>query len=256
MAGKFFENLSDNYLKLLNYEEDFNVAINVGESPNTKTFRAHSTILKYRSLYFNNELANTCKDENCIKIINLNHISIQQFEIIIRYIYGGVVTLEKLDALLIFDLMLITHELLFDVLTKFLELYLIKTNTSWLRLNFTRIYEKSFQNNKFLELQKWYNNIVTKYPNKVFDSENFTFLQENALISLIGHEDLQMEEVKIWNYIIKWGIAQDPNLSFDPSNWTKENFLSLNTILKNCLPLIRYFQMSNDDIIEHVQPYH
>ncbi|RIB30728.1 hypothetical protein C2G38_1423265 [Gigaspora rosea] len=152
--------------------------------------------------------------------------------------------------------MLITHELLFDELTKFLESYLIKTNASWLRLNFTRIYEKSFQNNKFLELQKWCNNIVTKYPNKVFDSENFTSLQENALISLIGRDDLQMEEVKIWNYVIKWGVAHDPNLPFDPSNWTKENFLSLNTILKNCLPLIRYFQMSNDDIIEHVQPYH
>ena len=37
-----------------------------------------------RSLYFRNKLANTGKDENNIKIIDLKHISIQQFEIIIK----------------------------------------------------------------------------------------------------------------------------------------------------------------------------
>ncbi|KAF0416229.1 serine-enriched protein [Gigaspora margarita] len=49
-----------------------------------------------------------------------------------------------------------------------------------------------------------------KYPNKVFESEDFNVLQENALVSLIECDDLQMEKIKFWNYIIKWGIAQNP----------------------------------------------
>ncbi|RIB17212.1 hypothetical protein C2G38_2037920 [Gigaspora rosea] len=64
-----------------------------------------------------------------------------------------------------------------------------------------------------------------------------------------------MEEVKIWNYVIKWGIAQNTGLSSDPEEWSNENILTLKTTLKNCLPLIRYFQISGDDLYEYIQPY-
>ncbi|RIB06106.1 hypothetical protein C2G38_2148205 [Gigaspora rosea] len=84
---KFFEKLSNIYLELLNDEEDFNIIINVGEPPNTKIFRAGSIVLKYRSLYFRNELANINSDENYVKMVNLKHVSTQQFEIIIKPLY-------------------------------------------------------------------------------------------------------------------------------------------------------------------------
>ncbi|RIB05253.1 hypothetical protein C2G38_613989 [Gigaspora rosea] len=98
MTAKFFEKLSSNYLELLEDKEDFNVIIKIGEAPNAKVFQAHSAILKHRSLYFNNELKIADKDNNSIKTINLKNISIQQFEIIIKYIYGGIALLENLDA--------------------------------------------------------------------------------------------------------------------------------------------------------------
>ncbi|RIB08105.1 hypothetical protein C2G38_374623, partial [Gigaspora rosea] len=132
----------------------------------------------------------------------------------------------------------------------------IETNSSWLRLRFSHIYKTSFQNNQLQDLQKWCNDIVAKYPDKLFESEDFTSLPENALISLIRRDDLQMEERKIWNYVIKWGIAQNPGLSSDPTSWTNENFLALKATLKNCLPFIRFFQMTNDDIVDIVNPYH
>ncbi|CAG8743153.1 6058_t:CDS:2 [Ambispora leptoticha] len=145
MALKFFETLSNNYLELLDDKEDFNVNISVGESPNTKTFQAHSAIVKYRSLYFRNKLANISKDKNNIKTLDLKHVTKQQFEIIISH-----------NASFIFELMLIAHEFLFDELTKRLETHLIEVEAHWLRLHFTSIYQKSFQNNKLQALQKWY----------------------------------------------------------------------------------------------------
>ncbi|RIB18187.1 hypothetical protein C2G38_2142247 [Gigaspora rosea] len=151
--------------------------------------------------------------------------------------------------------MLIAYEFLFEELAKHLETHLIEKEAHWLRLNFTRIYQKSFQNNKFQELQRWCNDFLVKYPSKIFDSEEFISLQENALISLISRDDLQMEEVKIWNHVIEWGIAQNPDLPSDPEEWSLENFLALKTTLQNCLPHIRYFQMSGDDIFNYVQPY-
>ncbi|RIB03394.1 hypothetical protein C2G38_784438 [Gigaspora rosea] len=153
--------------------------------------------------------------------------------------------------------MLVAYEFFFDELAKNLETHLIETETHshWLRLNFTRIYQKIFQNNKPQELQKWCNDIVVKYPNKIFDSEDFFSLQENTLVSLISRDDLQMKEVKIWNHVIKWGIAQNPGLPSDPEDWSNENSIVLKTTLRNCLPHIRYFQMSSDEVIYNVRPY-
>ncbi|RIB24782.1 TLD-domain-containing protein [Gigaspora rosea] len=141
--------------------------------------------------------------------------------------------------------MIVSCEFLLEELVKYLETYLIEKNAHWLL----------FQNKQFQELQKWCNDIAAKYPSKVFESENFATLQENALVSLIGRDDLQMEEVKIWNYVIQWGIAQNPGLPSDPKNWSGENFLALKITLQNCLPLIRYFQLSGDDITDKVKPY-
>ena len=37
--------------------------------------------------------------------------------------------------------------------------------------------------------------------------------------------------------------------------WNHENFITLKTTLRNCLPHIRYFQMPGKDIANYVQPY-
>ncbi|RIB28875.1 hypothetical protein C2G38_2137128 [Gigaspora rosea] len=169
--------------------------------------------------------------------------------------YGGVVLLVNHNASFIFELILIACEFLFDELAKYLETHLIETKAHWLRLNFTRIYQNIFQNNELQKLQKWCNDIVAKYPDKIFESENFSSLQENVLVSLISRDDLQMEKIKIWNLVIKWGIAQNPGLVSNPKNWSNETFLSLKTTLQNILPHIRYFQMSSDDINNNVQQY-
>ncbi|RIB00056.1 hypothetical protein C2G38_1358562, partial [Gigaspora rosea] len=133
--------------------------------------------------------------------------------------------------------------------------YLIESKSSWLRLHFSRVYQKSFQNDKLHEFQKWCNDNIVKYPDKFFDSEDFTSIKENALVSIIKRDDLQMKEANIWKHVIKWGIAQNSDLASDLKNWTNENFLTLKNILKNCLPHIRYFQMSAEDIIDNVRPY-
>ncbi|RIB13710.1 hypothetical protein C2G38_2097691, partial [Gigaspora rosea] len=84
MTIKHFEKLSNNYIELLEKGIDFNVIIKVGKSTNIREFKAHSSILKCRSFYFQNKLKDSLKDVNSIMKIDLeSHITIQQFEIII-----------------------------------------------------------------------------------------------------------------------------------------------------------------------------
>ncbi|RHZ84884.1 hypothetical protein Glove_74g196 [Diversispora epigaea] len=51
----------------------------------------------------------------------MSNISIRIFNIIIKYIYGGIISLEKLENSVIFDLLIISNELNLDELGEHLQ---------------------------------------------------------------------------------------------------------------------------------------
>src|SRR5437763_1021800 len=57
-------------------------------------------------------------------------------------------------------------------------------------------------------------------PTVHFYSSYFASLTRDELFNLVNSEDLNMDEVLIWNAIIRWGKAKTPPLSDDPTNWT------------------------------------
>ncbi|RHZ82517.1 hypothetical protein Glove_109g135 [Diversispora epigaea] len=252
MSFKFFGKLSQNFIDLLNDKDDYNVIIEV---KNKKSFTAHSNVLKCRSLYFRKELENINPNENEIKKIIKPNISDEIFDMILKYIYGGIVSFENVDTRFIFDLMMAANGFEIEELTKKLENHLIETKSSWLKSHFSLVYRSIFNGNNFKDLEKFFNNIIAKYPNLIFDAEDFTSLQESALVSLLKRDDLQLEEGIIWEYVIKWGIAQNSTLPVDLKEWTGENFTKLKNTLQQCLPLIRYFHISNEDFWSKVKPY-
>ena len=75
------------------------------------------------------------------------------------------------------------------------------------------------------------------------------------MVSLLKRDDLQLEEVIIWEYVIKWGISQNSTLPGDLKEWTKENFITLKNTLQQCLPYIRYFQLSSTEFFDKIRPY-
>ncbi|RHZ76262.1 hypothetical protein Glove_199g39 [Diversispora epigaea] len=204
MTLKFFDKLSQNFIELLNDKDDHNVIIKVENSK--KSFTAHSSVLKYRSSYFRMELENIQPNGNNVKIITKSSISAQIFDIILKYIYGGIVNLENVETKFIFDLMLVANEFELEELTGKLETILIDTKASWLKTHFSLVYRTIFDRQNFKKLENYCNDIIVKYPNLVFDSSDFTSLQESALVSLLKRDDLQMKEVEIWDYVINTEI--------------------------------------------------
>ncbi|RHZ67579.1 hypothetical protein Glove_300g70 [Diversispora epigaea] len=255
MSFKFFDKLSQDFSDLLNDQREYNVVIEVDKEENMKSFTAHSVVLRYRSSYFDKELENVTTNENLIKTIIKPNISARIFEIILKYIYGGIVDIENSDTKTLYELMVNANELELEELSVKLESYLIESKSSWLRTHFSLVYRSIFDSNEFKGLKKFYNDIITKLPNLIFESEDFTSLQETALISILQRDDLKVEEIKIWDYVIKWGIAQNPTLPTNSEEWSKENFEALKITLQRCLPLIRYFHIPDEDIWEKVKPY-
>ncbi|RHZ86341.1 hypothetical protein Glove_52g145 [Diversispora epigaea] len=255
MTFKFFNKLSQDFSELLNDKKESNVVIEVDNEENKKSFTAHSVVLRYRSSHFDKELESAATNENHIKTIIKPNISVQIFELILKYIYGGIVDIENLDTKTIYELMINSNELELEELSVKLEGYLIESKSSWLRTHFSFVYHSIFDGNKFEDLKKFYNDIIVKYPNLIFESGDFTSLQETALISILQRDDLKVEEIKIWDYVIKWGIAQNLTLPTNLEEWSNENFETLKITLQQCLPLIRYFHISGEDIWKKVKPY-
>ncbi|RHZ79243.1 hypothetical protein Glove_150g68 [Diversispora epigaea] len=255
MTTKFFDRLSNDLTQLLEDPIDYNVSIEVGKAPNNQIFKTHSYILQSRSPYFKKKFNETPFNDNHVKLLKLPNISVKIFNVIIKYIYGGIISLEKLENSFIFDLLIYSEELELDELVKHLQPFLVNNNSSWLRLNFARIYQTSYQIKNLEIIQDFCNGIIAKHPNTIFESEKFLSLPEDTLISIIKRDDLQLEEGKIWEYVVQWGKAKNPTLPANLDGWTSDNFLTLKKTLKKCFPHIRYFNFSNEDVLEKLFPY-
>ncbi|RHZ81863.1 hypothetical protein Glove_117g78 [Diversispora epigaea] len=253
MTLKFYDKLSRNFIELLNDKDDYNVIIEVENKE--KSFTAHSNILKYRSSYFRRELENIYPNKNNIKTITESRISAQIFETILKYIYGGIVNLENVETRFILDLMSATNEFEFEELSNELETYLINTKASWLKKHFSLVYGTVLGEKNFEKLENFCNDIVIKYPNLIFDADDFTSLPESILISILKKDNLQMKEAEIWNHVIKWGISQNPTLPTNLGEWSEQNIITLKTTLQQCLPYIRYFHLSANEVRDSIKPY-
>ncbi|RHZ82508.1 hypothetical protein Glove_109g383 [Diversispora epigaea] len=257
MNSQFYDRLSNNLTQLLESGVNCDGSIEVGEEDVSliNIYKVHSIILQSRSSYFKKKFDEITFNENYIKVLKLPNISVKEFNIIIKYIYSGKFSLEKLENSFLFDFLIASNELELDELTEHLQSHLVNNNSSWLRLNFAQVYRTSYQVKNFKIIQDFCNNIIAKYPNTIFESENFHSLPEDALVSILKQDDLQLEESKIWEYVIEWGKAKNLMLPTDLDKWTSDNFLSLKEALKGCLPYVRFFSFSNEDVVEKIYPY-
>src|SRR5437763_5311000 len=109
------------------------------------------------------------------------------------------------------------NELGLQELVVYLQSFLIENQANWMEQNFNLIYQTSFENDSFLELQKYCIDLMSKRSDKILKSLNFSSIPEKLLVSLIQNDNLQMSEVQVWEHVLKWEIAQNPELTPDPT---------------------------------------
>ncbi|RHZ73564.1 hypothetical protein Glove_230g189 [Diversispora epigaea] len=169
--------------------------------------------------------------------------------------HSAILRYQNMDTRIMYDLMVVANELEFEELSEKLENRLIESKASWLRTRFSFVYHSIFKHNKFKNLENFCNDIIVKHPSTIFESAEFTSLHESALTSILKRDDLQMKESEIWDYVIKWGTAQNSTLPEKLEEWSDESFITLKTTLQQCLPLVRYFQIPNSDVMDKIKPY-
>ncbi|EXX72057.1 uncharacterized protein OCT59_029134 [Rhizophagus irregularis] len=260
MSTKFLSRLSQNYIEILEDDEYYDVAIEVGKEPNVKTFHAHTIILCYRSPFLRRSLVfNIVSDGKnsgrILAIIKLPNISPEIFQIILKYIYGGIISLNEQESSETLKILVAADELHLQELVDYFQKYLIENKVEWMERHFELTHKISFQCNSLLKLQKFCTDFMAKFPEKVSKSLDFTSLPEKSLVSLIKSDDLQMKEVKVWDHVLKWGLTQNKTLTSDPDSWTDDDFKIMENTLQDCLPLIRFFSLSSEEFFQKVRPY-
>ncbi|GBC49377.1 carbohydrate-binding module family 13 protein [Rhizophagus irregularis DAOM 181602=DAOM 197198] len=252
--NKLLTKLSQNLLEILNDEEYYDITIEVGNDPYVKIFRAHMVILNYRSPYLRRILSTNKKNnDGTLTNIKLPNILPEIFQIILMYIYGGKLSLEEYDISDIIKILVAANELSLQELIPYLESFLIENKKNWIEQNIDLIYQTSFGNDSFLELQKYCTNLIIKESNKIFNSPNFSSIPEKLLITLIQNH--QISEIQVWEHVIKWGLAQNPELSSDLTSFSKDDFNTLKKTLQKCIPLIKFRNLTSKEFLKKVKPY-
>src|SRR5436190_23947224 len=87
MSTNFYEEIIDNYKKLYETKEGYDIKIYVGEKPNIKEFHVHSFILKTQSKFFKTAFTEDVQKNDGYYISNSNN-SPKVFEILLRYFFN------------------------------------------------------------------------------------------------------------------------------------------------------------------------
>ncbi|GES76333.1 carbohydrate-binding module family 13 protein [Rhizophagus clarus] len=175
---------------------------------------------------------------------------------LLRYIYGGMIPLEEYDVLDIVKILVAVNELSLQELIPYLESFLIENKANWMEQNFDLIYQISFENDSFSELQKYCIDLISnKEPNKLFNSLNFSSISEKLLVTIIQNNNLRMSEIQVWEYVIKWGLAQNPELPADYASFSEDNFDTLKNTLQQLIPLIKFHNLTSKEFLHNVFPY-
>ncbi|RGB41147.1 hypothetical protein C1646_663324 [Rhizophagus diaphanus] len=255
MTLTFHSSLSKDFSLLLNDADDYNVIIQVGENQNTKEFRAHSVILRARSPYFKRALSTNwiIKKDNMITF-NKPNVTPNIFDIILKYFYTGELDLTKHSGNDILDLLVVSDELLLEELFGHIQNYLIEKQSNWVHENNTLVLQTAFKFES-CKLKDYCLEFICGNPQLLIGSKTFLSLDKEILFSLLKRDDLQIEEVVIWDYLIKWGIEQTPDLGSNRVEWNNENYKALKKTLNQFIPLIRFVDISRSDLLVKVIPY-
>ncbi|GBB98676.1 hypothetical protein RclHR1_00330003 [Rhizophagus clarus] len=217
-------------------------------------------MLRARSSYFKSALSPewiTKKDD--MIMFNKPNITPTVFDMILRYIYTGELNLGKYSGENVLRLLITSDELILEELFEHVQDYLIKKRTTWIQENFVLVLHTVSRLTSCKKLHDYCLESICEDPRPFFTSKNFPLLDKEILYGLLKRDDMLIDEVVVWECLIKWGIEQTPGLgNIDNAiriQWNKSNYEALKKTLNQFIPLIRFVEISPSEYFDKVRPY-
>src|SRR5437773_1041624 len=138
--------------------------------------------------------------------------------------------------------------------SKSMETLSFEHQTEFLHQNPTGILETVYQHETFTDLWNSVLEKICEKPELLFNSNKFINLKAPLLELLLKRDDLNMDEIEIWESLLKWCFAQQ-NMKNDPKKWSKEDITTLERALYRFIPLIRFYDIEPTDFFYKVYHY-
>ena len=61
-----------------------------------------------------------------------------------------------------------------------------------------------------------------------------------------------MNEIQVWKHVLKWGLAQNPELSSDPTSLSKNDFNTLKNTLQQCVSYIKFHNLTSKEFLDNI----
>ena len=133
--------------------------------------------------------------------------------------------------------------------------YLINHQKEWINHNIFAIYECALSSRLLNRLLDYCNNIMISSPDIIFKSDSLMSLSKDTLITLLRHDELNMKEIDIWTSVMEWATKQVSGLVNEPDDWSSEDVTTIKAIVSDCIPHIRFFNLTSEDFQKKVVPY-
>ncbi|PKC73062.1 BTB-domain-containing protein [Rhizophagus irregularis] len=260
MANELLSELSNDMGKLLDQEYDYDVIIKAGEGNDSREFKVHSLILRARCTYFRSALSNNWAHRES-GIINFNkpNISPKIFEILLKYLYTAEIELSKHEITILLQILIAADELNLQKLIFHVEQYLLENQYDYIRKDPIKILKITFRHEVCSILRDYCFEVICEDPNLLFKSKEFLTLDKSLLLSLIKRDVINLEEIDLWNNLIKWSLSQINNNNNNKdekfSNWNEDNINNLRDLIQDFIPLIRWFQITSSEFRKYILPY-
>ncbi|CAB4439461.1 unnamed protein product [Rhizophagus irregularis] len=256
MSYKFESDVIKALEEMLKTKTDYNVIIQIGKEHNFEEFHVHSNILRFRSEYFNEILsAENIEKKDGKYIVKKQNITPQAFDAIIKYLYTGHINFDNKTGTELLDIMITSDELKLKQLAKITEDFIIENYQQFLQNDPVGILQIVYYNKSLVNLQEFCLETICSDPKVLFNSNKFINLPAPLLEIILKRDDLNLAEIKVWESLIKWGLAQERTLDQDVTKWNQDNFNQFQRIIYKFIPLIRFCEISSEDYINKVKPY-
>ncbi|CAI2181284.1 12196_t:CDS:2 [Funneliformis geosporum] len=236
----------NDFKQLLETKEGYDVIFYIGEEPIARKFYAHSLILGCRSQYFSILFSNVIeKVDGCYNIKKPN---------IPSEIFHHILSGEE-----ILNIIVAASEFYLQNLVEHLKEYLCTNRREILQSNPLELLVLSFQHESLFSLQEMIIKLICQKPKVIFNTRYFYCLPPNVLETLIKREDLILDEIIIWENLVKWCIYQCKYFENEKDiykiNLSDEEFNNIKETLENYIYLINFQEISARDFLNKVMPY-
>ncbi|CAG8630493.1 10207_t:CDS:2 [Ambispora gerdemannii] len=178
--------------ELLKNSDDYNINIIAGENRDIKSFRL--TRLCFVHVH---------------RIFDVHYQVAGQEKKVFIY-RTGVVDLDLESGENILSLLVAADELEIHELIHHAQDNLMVKKSTWIQQNLVKIMHTIYLHESFKKIKRTCLKTISEEPHMIFKSEDSLSLEKSVLVSLLKRDDLAMDEIEIWNSIVKFGdISSD-----------------------------------------------